>query len=129
MNKPDFRIYERFVRKFKEIQKRIKKDQYLVNYFISAHPGAGLEDEETLSSYLKQRRMHPEQVQDYTPLPLTLAGCIYYTEKHPFTGEKVYVAKSFQDRKMHRALIQYGNPDNRRLIQKASPLLKKGGSR
>ncbi|MBA4417164.1 MAG: YgiQ family radical SAM protein [Syntrophus sp. (in: bacteria)] len=129
MNKPDFRVYERFVKKFKEIQKRIKKDQYLVNYFISAHPGAGLEDEETLSSYLKQRRMHPEQVQDYTPLPLTLAGCIYYTEKHPFTGEKVYVAKSLQDRKMHRALIQYGNPDNRRLIQRAAPLLKKGGPR
>jgi uncharacterized radical SAM protein YgiQ len=114
MNKPDFAVYEKFVKKFGEVKKKVKKDQYLVNYFISSHPGADREDEKTLASYLRQRRMHPEQVQDYTPLPLTLAGCIYYTERHPFTGEKVPVAKSFQERKMHRSIIQYDYEKNRR---------------
>lgn len=125
MNKPDFNVYETFVRKFKEINKKLNKDQYLVNYFISSHPGSTLEDTVALSLYLIGRKIHPEQIQDFTPLPLTLSGCIYYTEKHPFTGEKIYVAKTFRERKMHRALIQYRNPGNRRLIQEALKLIKK----
>ena len=110
MNKPDFPVYERFVQRFEELRERTGKDLYLVNYFISALPGATLEDEEDLAAYLKRRRMRPEQVQDFTPLPMTLAACMYYTEKHPLTGEKMHVAKSFQERKMHRALIQYALP-------------------
>ncbi len=107
MNKPGFRVYERFVQRFREAREKTGKDEYLVNYFISSHPGATLADEEALASYLRQRGMRPEQVQDYTPLPLTLSSCMYYTEKHPFTGEKLHVAKSFQERKLHRACIQY----------------------
>jgi uncharacterized radical SAM protein YgiQ len=107
MNKPGFQVYERFVQRFKELREKTGKDEYLVNYFISAHPGATLADEAALASYLKQRGMRPEQVQDYTPLPLTLSACMYYTGKHPLTGEKLHVAKSFQERKMHRACIQY----------------------
>lgn len=110
MNKPEFQVYERFAARFKELREKAGKDQYLVNYFISSHPGATLKDEEELASYLKRRHMRPEQVQDFTPLPLTLAACMYYTEKHPVTGEKLHVAKSFQERKMHRALIQYEKP-------------------
>lgn len=106
MNKPGFGVYERFVKRFAEVKKITGKDQYLVNYFISAHPGATMEDERLLAAYLRQRRMRPEQVQDFTPLPLTLSACIYYTETDPFTGEKVHVAKSFAERKMHRTLIQ-----------------------
>ena len=128
MNKPDFRVYERFRQKFGEVQKRVKKDQYLVNYFISAHPGATLKDEQALSSYLKGRKMHPEQVQDFTPLPSTVAGCMYHTGVHPLTGEKVYVAKSPEARRMHRALIQYQDPANKRFIDKALQLLAKGVS-
>jgi uncharacterized radical SAM protein YgiQ len=126
MNKPEFHVYERFVEKWKEVQKRVKKDQYLVNYFISSHPGATLRDEQTLSSYLRKRNIHAEQVQDFTPLPLTSAGCMYYTEEHPFTGERLHVAKTFQERKMHRALIQYSAPGNRSLVDKALQLLAKG---
>ena len=125
MNKPDFRVYERFRQKFGEVQKRVKKDQYLVNYFISSHPGATLKDEQALSSYLRGRKMRPQQVQDFTPLPSTVAGCMYYTGTHPLTGEEVYVAESVQERKMHRALIQYQNPANRRYIDKALQLLAK----
>jgi uncharacterized radical SAM protein YgiQ len=110
MNKPGFDVYERFVRRFSEIKEKTGKDQYVVNYFISAHPGATLEDEKKLASYLRQRHMRPQQVQDFTPLPLTLSSCVYYTERNPLTGEGAYVAKSFRERKMHRALIQKGMP-------------------
>ncbi|MGD0232805.1 MAG: DUF3362 domain-containing protein, partial [Syntrophorhabdales bacterium] len=93
--------------RFRELREKTGKDVYLVNYFISSHPGATLRDEEDLASYLKRRHMRPEQVQDFTPLPLTLSACMYYTEEHPVTGEKMRVAKSFQERKMHRALNDY----------------------
>jgi uncharacterized radical SAM protein YgiQ len=106
MNKPGFHVYERFVQRFRELREKTGKDEYLVNYFISSHPGATLADEAALGSYLRQRGMRPEQVQDYTPLPLTLSACIYYTGKHPFTGEKLHVAKSFRERKTHRTCIQ-----------------------
>jgi radical SAM superfamily enzyme YgiQ (UPF0313 family) len=63
--------------------------------------------------------MHPEQIQDFIPLPMTLSGCMYHTEVHPFTGERVYVPKTLRERRMHRALIQYRNPDNRKLVVEA----------
>jgi uncharacterized radical SAM protein YgiQ len=125
MNKPNFEVYEKFVEKWRDIKKRVKKDQYLVNYFISSHPGATLADEQVLSSYLKKRNIHAEQVQDFTPLPLTPAGCMYYTEEHPFTGEQLHVAKTMDERKMHRALIQYFTPGNRFIVDKALKLLTK----
>lgn len=119
MNKPDFKSYETFVRKFRDMNKRIGKNQYLVSYFISAHPGCTLEDTLELALYLAKRKIHPEQIQDFIPLPMTVSGCMYYTEKHPFTGKSVYVAKTSRERKMHRALIQYKNPSNRKYIQEA----------
>ena len=125
MNKPDFKVYETFVGKFRNINQRIGKNQYLVNYFISAHPGCTLEDTLELALYLAQRKMHPEQIQDFIPLPMTVSGCMYYTEKHPFTGKKIYVAKTFHERKMHRALIQYWNPSNREYVREALKSLGK----
>ena len=126
MNKPDFKIYEAFVRKFRDMNQQIGKNQYLVNYFISAHPGCTLEDTLELALYLAKRKMHPEQIQDFIPLPMTVSGCMFYTEKHPFTGEHVYVAKTFHERKMHRSLIQYKNPSSRKYIHEA---LKKLGKK
>ena len=119
MNKPSFEVYERFIARFREIQKKIRKDQYVVNYFICAHPGATLEDEESLASYLRRRKMYPEQVQDFTPLPSTVASCMYYTGEHPFTGEKLQVARSLDERKMHRALIQPPRPGRQEHFRKA----------
>jgi uncharacterized radical SAM protein YgiQ len=124
MNKPDFKIYEVFVKKFRDMNQQIGKNQYLVNYFISAHPGCTLEDTLELALYLAKRKMHPEQIQDFIPLPMTVSGCMFYTEKHPFTGEHVYVAKTFHERKVHRSLIQYKNPSSRKYIHEA---LKKLG--
>ena len=125
MNKPTFDVYDIFVNKYKEINKALNKNQYLVNYFISAHPGSTLEDTLSLALYLMKKKIHPEQIQDFTPLPLTLSGCIYYTEMQPFTGEKVYVPKSFQERKMHRALIQHENPRNAETLREALKTLNK----
>ena len=125
MNKPDFKVYETFIGRFRNINQRIGKNQYLVNYFISAHPGCTLEDTLELALYLAQRKMHPEQIQDFIPLPMTVSGCMYYTEKHPFTGKKIYVAKTFRERTMHRALIQYWNPSNREYVREALKSLGK----
>lgn len=117
MNKPDFAVYETFAGKFRETNRRLNKNQFLVNYFISAHPGCTIEDTLELALYLAKRKMHPEQIQDYIPLPMTVSGSMYYTEKHPFTSENVYVAKTFHERKTHRALVQYKNPSSKKYIR------------
>ena len=116
MNKPNANVYEKFVRKFTKINKKIRKRLYLVNYFISSHPGATLKDELKLALYFLQRRMHPEQIQDFIPLPMSLSGCMYYTGSNPFTGENLYIPKTFRERKQRRALLQSRNPQNKKLI-------------
>jgi uncharacterized radical SAM protein YgiQ len=125
MNKPTFDIYEKFVTKYNEINKLLNKRQYFVNYFISAHPGSTLEDTLSLALYLMKRNIHPEQIQDFTPLPLTLSGAMYHTEMHPFTNENIYVPKTLRERNMHRALIQHGNRKNRELILEALKAMHK----
>jgi uncharacterized radical SAM protein YgiQ len=131
MNKPPFISYEKFISKFYEMNRQLNKKQFLVNYFISSHPGSTLQDALKLALYFLKKNMQPEQIQDFIPLPMTLAACLYHTAIHPLTGEKVYIAKTFRERKMQRALIQYRNPANKRLILEALkelnslPLLKK----
>jgi len=123
MRKPSIRRYEAFLRAFQKAKDASKKDLYLVNYFISAHPGSTLADALALARYLAAKGIHPEQIQDFIPLPMTLSGCMYYTGRDPLTGEKVYVPKAVKERKMHRALIQYKNPQNRNLIKEALRIL------
>jgi uncharacterized radical SAM protein YgiQ len=124
MGKPRVDTYNAFVDRFERVAGRLPSRRYLVNYFISAHPGSTLEDALELALYLIRRGMHPEQVQDFIPLPLTLSGAMYYTAKDPFSGKSVYVAKTFRERKMQRALIQYRNPGNRQLIREALKVLQ-----
>jgi uncharacterized radical SAM protein YgiQ len=124
MGKPSIETYDTFVEQFRRVGKRLPSPRFLVNYFISAHPGATLESALEMAQYLIARKMHPEQIQDFIPLPLTLSGAMYHTEKDPFTGRSVYVAKTFRERKMQRALIQYRNPANRQLIRDALRALK-----
>jgi uncharacterized radical SAM protein YgiQ len=119
MQKPHFKNYEIFVKKFKNIARAMKKKIFIVNYFISAHPGATLYDQLKLALYCAEKNIHPEQIQDFTPSPMTLSTCIYYTGKHPFTGKKIYVPQGERERKMHRALIQYNNKANHSLIRRA----------
>ncbi|WP_319408420.1 YgiQ family radical SAM protein [uncultured Desulfosarcina sp.] len=124
MGKPRKETYDAFVNRFNRINQRLPSRRYLVNYFISAHPGSTLKDALEMALYLIQRGIHPEQVQDFIPLPLTLSGAMYHTEKNPITGQRMHVAKTFRERKMQRALVQYRNPSNRQLIRDALKELK-----
>ncbi|MDO8525399.1 MAG: YgiQ family radical SAM protein [Candidatus Omnitrophota bacterium] len=119
MNKPSFQRYEEFVTKFDLVNRSLGKKQFLVNYIISAHPGSSLEGSLDLSLHLMKKRIHPEQIQDFIPLPMTMSGSMYYTEKDPLTGKSIYVAKGLREKKLQRALIQYDNPDNKRYIIEA----------
>ena len=119
MGKPHIDSYDNFVGQFKRAGRKLDARRFLVNYFISAHPGATLQDALEMALYLIERGLHPEQIQDFIPLPLTLSGTTYHTQIHPFTGKPVYVAKTFRERKMQRALIQYRNPASRTLISEA----------
>jgi len=125
MNKPAFKTYEAFCKKFRDINKALNKKQYLVNYFITSHPGSDLETALKMALYLAERRLRPEQIQDFIPLPMTVSGCMYWANKHPFTGEKLYVAKDVKEKRMERALIQYSQPKNRRLVSEALRSLNK----
>lgn len=127
MNKPKFIVYEKFIDKFENINRRLNKKQFLVNYFIAGHPGATLKDALQLAVYLAKKHIHPEQVQDFIPLPMTVSGAMYYTESDPFTGSSIYVAKRPSERMMQRALLQYKNPQNRKYIRKALKILDKEG--
>ncbi len=124
MGKPRIETYDAFVNQFNRINKSLPSRRFLVNYFISAHPGSTLKDALTMALYLIKRGMHPEQVQDFIPLPLTLSGAMYHTEKNPVTGQRLHVAKTFRERKMQRALVQYRNSSNRQLIRDALKELK-----
>ncbi|MDP2929937.1 MAG: YgiQ family radical SAM protein, partial [Candidatus Omnitrophota bacterium] len=127
MNKPKFSTYEKFVDRFEKANRRLNKKQFLVNYFIVGHPGAKLEDALELALYLAKKHIHPEQVQDFIPLPMTLSGAMYYTQKDPVTGKSLYVAKYPHERMMQRALLQYKNPQNRQYILRALKILDKVG--
>jgi uncharacterized radical SAM protein YgiQ len=125
MHKPSFDKYKAFVRKFEDVNRTLGKKQYLVNYIITGHPGTTLEHSLNLALALKELHIRPEQIQDYLPLPMTLAGCMYYTEKDPMTGKGVYVAKGLRERKLQRALIQYSQPENKRYVIEALRNLKR----
>ncbi len=119
MNKPSLKVYEQFVARFKDMNRKAQKDQYLVNYFISSHPGADLEDAAELAAYLAQRNIQPEQVQDFMPLPMTASTCMYYTGKDPRTGERLSAARKYQERQLQRALVQSRQPQNKGLVLQA----------
>ncbi|MBR4694564.1 MAG: DUF3362 domain-containing protein, partial [Selenomonadaceae bacterium] len=119
MGKSGKAVYLRFAEKFRRVNARLGKKQYLVPYFMSSHPGATLEDAVELAEFLRDIGHRPEQVQDFIPTPGTLSTCMYYTGIHPLTGEKVYTAKSYEEKQMQRALLQYWNPRNRDIVRKA----------
>jgi uncharacterized radical SAM protein YgiQ len=119
MGKPSFELYDKFVKKYEAKNKQFNKDQYLVPYLISSHPGSDLKDAVELALYLKKIGHQPQQVQDFYPTPFTASTCMYYTEMDPFTGEKIYVAKTVKDKTLQRVLMQYANPKNQHLVFEA----------
>lgn len=119
MNKPPFRVYEEFVRRFRAAAAAVGKRIYIVNYWISSHPGADLGRALKLALYLAKRRIRPEQIQDFMPSPMTLATCMYHTGRDPFTGREVHVPRTERERRLQRALLQYDQPRNRKLLVEA----------
>lgn len=119
MGKPDFSVYERFRKRFFEITKSIGKEQYLVPYLMSSHPGSTLKDAVELALYLKKSGYSPEQVQDFYPTPGTASTVMYYTGIDPFTEKSVYVARDYEDKKMQRALLQWNRRENHSLVREA----------
>ena len=119
MGKPGRQVYDRFVDKFYNINKKLGMNQYVVPYLMSSHPGSTLNDAVMLAEYLRDHRLTPEQVQDFYPTPGTISTCMYYTEIDPLTMKPVYVPKTFEEKQMQRALLQFRYPENYRQVEKA----------
>ncbi|PKM63194.1 MAG: YgiQ family radical SAM protein [Firmicutes bacterium HGW-Firmicutes-21] len=124
MGKPSVNEYNKFKNRFYELTKSINKEQYIVPYLMSSHPGSTLNDAVELAIYLKKNKINPEQVQDFYPTPGTASTCMFYTGINPFTGETVYSAKSYEDKQLQRALLQFSRRENAQTVRKA--LIKAG---
>ena len=119
MGKPGNAVYEAFVEKCRRINEKLGKEQYLVPYLMSSHPGSTMKDAIKLAEYVRDIGYMPEQVQDFYPTPSTISTCMYYTGVNPRTMEPVYVPKSAHEKAMQRALIQYRDPRNYELVKEA----------
>ena len=119
MGKPSKEVYDRFVKKYFDMNKRLKKEQYLVPYLMSGHPGSDLSAAVELAEYVRDMGYNPEQIQEFYPTPGTLSTCMYYTGLDPRTMKPVYVPRDPEEKAMQRALIQYRNPENYGLVYKA----------
>lgn len=119
MGKPHIEAYVEFSKRYFKYTGDVNKEQYLVPYLMSSHPGSTLDDAIELALFLKKNHIRPEQVQDFYPTPGTISTCMFYTELDPYTMEKVYVAKTDHDKALQRALLQYFNPKNHRLVEEA----------
>lgn len=124
MGKPHIEAYKRFQKKFYEITKQKGKEQYLVPYLMSSHPGSTMKDAVELAVFLKENNIRPEQVQDFYPTPGTISTAMFYSELDPYTLEPVYVAKDKEEKALQRALLQYYKPQNK---QKIIDALKRAG--
>ena len=119
MNKPSFSVYKAFADKYKAVNAKFGKNQFLVPYLISSHPECTIEAAVELTEYLKSIHYMPEQVQDFYPTPSTRATCMFYTGIDPDTMKEVYVPRTREEKRMQRALLQYRKPENRVLVEKA----------
>lgn len=124
MGKPSNDVYEGFLKRYQRINKKTGKEQFVVPYLMSSHPGSTMKEAIELAEYIRDLGYMPEQVQDFYPTPSTLSTCMYYTELDPATMDKVYTPVSHHEKAMQRALIQYRNPENYELVKEA--LIKNG---
>lgn len=119
MGKPHIEAYIEFSKRYFRYTGQVHKEQYLVPYLMSSHPGSTLDDAIELAVFLKNHNIRPEQVQDFYPTPGTISTCMFYTELDPYTMEKVYVAKNPHDKALQRALLQYYDKKNYKLCEEA----------
>lgn len=125
MGKPHIEAFDQFQKDFYKATKRVGKEQYLVPYLMSSHPGSGLKEAIEIAVYLKKHNLRPQQVQDFYPTPGTASTVMYYTGLDPQTLQPVYVAKDPEEKAMQRALLQYFEPRNYKLVRKALRLAKR----
>ena len=119
MGKPDFSVYEKFRKRYFELTKSFGKEQYLVPYLMSSHPGSDLNAAIELALCLKRDNYAPEQVQDFYPTPGTASTVMYYTGLNPLNMKPVYVATDYHEKQLQRALLQYNRPQNADLVREA----------
>lgn len=119
MGKPRKELYLKFVEKFKAKNEEFNMNQFIVPYLMSSHPGCDIDAAIELACYLKKIRYTPKQVQDFYPTPGTPATCMYHTGLDPKTMRPVYVAKTYEEKAMQRALMQFTYPQNYDLVYKA----------
>lgn len=125
MGKPHVEVYEEFERRFYASTRKCGKEQYLVPYLMSSHPGCTLNEAVELAVFLKKHNIRPEQVQDFYPTPGTISTAMFYTGLDPYTMEPVFIPRSKEDKAMQRALLQYFKPENKRLVEKALIMAKR----
>ena len=124
MGKPHFEVYQKFRKRYFELTKSIGKEQYLVPYLMSSHPGSDLGEAVELAECLKRDHYAPEQVQDYYPTPGTASTVMYYTGIDPLTMKKIHVTTDYHEKQLQRALLQFNRPQNAPLVREA---LQKAG--
>lgn len=118
MRKPSYRLFEKFKKAFEKFTTEAGLKQQIVPYFISAHPGSELEDMAELAAATKSDGFKLEQVQDFTPTPMTLSSVIYYTGFDPYTKRKVYSAKSSEDRNDQRSFLFWYKEENKEKLKR-----------
>ena len=111
MRKPSWEQYERFYRFFEQVNTEAGLRQQLIPYFISSHPGCTNKDMQQLAECCRQMHYHPEQVQDFTPTPMTLATTMFYTGLNPYTKEPVYVAKTKEEKQKQNSYFFWWKPN------------------
>lgn len=126
MGRPSISGFLEFTKKYKEMNKKKGKNQYLIPYLISSHPGSELKHAIELAEFLRDYGFIPDQVQDFYPTPGTISTCMFHTGYHPVTGKKIFIPKDHQEKAMQRALIHYNRPENYKLVKKA--LVQEGRS-
>lgn len=119
MKKPGKEMFERFMGDFKKYSDEAGKEQYLIPYFISSHPGCDLKDMVELNEFLEENNWRPQQVQDFTPTPMTLGTDMYYSGFHPMSGKPISTAKTMREKRLQKALLQAHDPANRSLVREA----------
>ena len=119
MGKPPIEVFEKFKSEFFSLCAEAGREQYLVPYLMSSHPGATMKDAVEMALWLKKWGYSPEQVQDFYPTPGTISTVMYYTGLHPMTMKSVYVCTDYHEKQLQRALLQFKKPENANLVREA----------
>lgn len=125
MGKPSVKVYEKFKERYFKYSKECGKEQYIVPYLMSSHPGSTLNDALEIALYLKRNGIRPEQVQDFYPTPGTVSTVMYYTGINPLNGKPVYCTTDYKEKQLQRALLQYNRKENHDLIREAVRLCRR----